>query len=81
MAATLLKKKTVVNDPVEPAVTPPDLTTETSFLTKPKLVSKSKKRDIPEGLWDKCPKCNALIYDKELDGILNGPSGLKAPLQ
>jgi acetyl-CoA carboxylase carboxyl transferase subunit beta len=70
MAATLLKKKTVVNDPVEPAVTPPDLTTETSFLTKPKLVSKSKKRDIPEGLWDKCPKCNALIYDKELDANL-----------
>ncbi len=70
MATTLLKKKTVVNDPVEPAVTPPDLTTETTFLTKPKLVAKSKKRDIPEGLWDKCPKCKSLIYDKELDANL-----------
>ena len=29
--------------------------------------SKSKKRDIPEGLWTKCPKCGTMVYDKELD--------------
>ena len=70
MATTVLKKKTVVTDPVEPAVTPPDHSHETTFLTKPKLMSKSKKRDIPEGLWTKCPGCKALVYDKELDANL-----------
>jgi acetyl-CoA carboxylase carboxyl transferase subunit beta len=40
----------------------------TAFLKKPKLGStKSRKRDIPEGLWTKCPKCAELIFDKELD--------------
>ena len=40
---------------------------------KPKLgsaKSKSKKRDIPEGLWTKCPKCSTMIFDKELDANL-----------
>src|SRR5690349_24878354 len=40
----------------------------TSFLKKPKIgSSKSKRRDIPEGLWRKCPKCAVMLYDKELD--------------
>jgi acetyl-CoA carboxylase carboxyl transferase subunit beta len=40
----------------------------TSFLKKPKIgSSKSKRRDIPEGLWTKCPKCSVMLYDKELD--------------
>jgi acetyl-CoA carboxylase carboxyl transferase subunit beta len=35
---------------------------------KPKLgTGKSKKRDIPEGLWTKCPKCETMVFDKELD--------------
>ena len=35
---------------------------------KPKLgTGKPKKRDIPEGLWTKCPKCETMVFDKELD--------------
>ncbi|MDA1272583.1 MAG: acetyl-CoA carboxylase, carboxyltransferase subunit beta [Verrucomicrobia bacterium] len=26
-----------------------------------------KRREIPEGLWTKCPKCSLMLYDKELD--------------
>jgi acetyl-CoA carboxylase carboxyl transferase subunit beta len=38
------------------------------FPKKPKIgASKSKRRDIPEGLWRKCPKCSVMLYDKELD--------------
>src|SRR5206468_2555878 len=41
---------------------------QTTFTKKPKLGgAKSRKRDIPEGLWTKCPKCSTMIYDKELD--------------
>ncbi|HEV2452938.1 MAG TPA: acetyl-CoA carboxylase, carboxyltransferase subunit beta [Verrucomicrobiae bacterium] len=53
---------------IEPALTPPPL--KVPPLPKPKLgssKSKSKKRDIPEGLWTKCPKCSTMIFDKELD--------------
>jgi len=40
----------------------------TTFLRKPKIGSaKSRKRDIPEGIWTKCPKCSTMLYDKELD--------------
>jgi acetyl-CoA carboxylase carboxyl transferase subunit beta len=39
-----------------------------TFPKKLKLgASKSKKREIPEGLWAKCPKCAVMLYDKELD--------------
>ncbi len=53
---------------IEPALTPPPV--------KPQLPSKSKlgsdksktrKREIPEGLWTKCPSCETMIFDKELD--------------
>jgi acetyl-CoA carboxylase carboxyl transferase subunit beta len=68
MATTSFTKKTLGLDTVEPAVTPPDAGSETTFLKKPKLTSgKSRKREIPEGIWTKCPKCTHLIYDKELD--------------
>lgn len=41
---------------------------ETTFLKKPKLATgKARKRDIPEGLWTKCPGCGTMLYDKELD--------------
>ena len=54
---------------VEPALTPPPANAEqTSFAKKPKVgSSKSKKREIPEGLWIKCPACDVMIFDKELD--------------
>ena len=68
--ATTIHKKSIGFDTVEPAVTPPPPAPagESTFVKKPKLGgSKSKKRDIPEGLWTKCPKCTTLIYDKDLD--------------
>src|SRR5678815_4012691 len=67
MATTSYTKKTLGFD-VEPAVTPPPPASETSFVKKPKLgSSKQKKKEIPEGLWTKCPKCEAMVFDKELD--------------
>lgn len=42
--------------------------TQPSFPKKPKIASsKAKRRDIPKGLWTKCPKCSLMLYDKELD--------------
>src|ERR1051326_5527657 len=72
MATNSFNKKTLGLDTVEPAVTPPPQSSgsETTFTKKPKLGgSKSRKREIPEGLWTKCPnpKCNAMVFDKELD--------------
>ena len=56
---------------VEPALTPPPIAvTQTTFAKKTKIgtgKSKTKKRDIPEGLWTKCPSCETMIFDKELD--------------
>src|ERR1051326_179373 len=71
MSTTTFTKKTLGLDTIEPAVTPPPAGTEATFAKKPKLGStKSKKRDIPEGLWTKCPKCSTMIFDKELDDNL-----------
>jgi acetyl-CoA carboxylase carboxyl transferase subunit beta len=69
MATTSFTKKSLGLETTEPAVTPPPAsTTTTSFTKKPKLGSaKSKKREIPEGLWTKCPKCSTMVFDKELD--------------
>lgn len=33
--------------------------------------SSPKKRGVPEGLWLKCPGCNASVYRKEVEGRLN----------
>ncbi len=67
MATTILTKKSLGVDNVEPALTPPPPDSGAAFVKKPKIVSKSRKRDIPEGLWTKCPKCTTMIFDKELD--------------
>jgi len=69
MATTSFTKKSLGLETSEPAVTPPPAsTTTTSFTKKPKLgAAKSKKREIPEGLWTKCPKCSTMVFDKELD--------------
>ena len=70
MATTSFTKKSLgVETATEPAVTPPPVTsTPTTFSKKPKLGSaKSKKKEIPEGLWTKCPKCSTMVFDKELD--------------
>lgn len=64
---TSFTKKTLGLETSEPAVTPPAVA-HTTFVKKPKLAaSKSKKREIPEGLWTKCPKCGTMVFDKELD--------------
>src|SRR3954464_5077026 len=68
MGTTTFTKKTLGLETVEPAVTPPPPNSETGFTKKPKLGGgKSRKREIPEGLWTKCPKCSNMVFDKELD--------------
>jgi acetyl-CoA carboxylase carboxyl transferase subunit beta len=56
---------------MEPALTPPPIAhTQTAFTKKPKLGAakpKDKKREMPEGLWTKCPSCGTMIFDRELD--------------
>ena len=68
MATTSFTKKIFGLESSEPAVTPPPSNAETTFVKKPKLAGgKSRKRDIPEGLWTKCKRCGTMIFDKELD--------------
>ncbi len=68
MATTSFTKKPLGPETPEPAVTPPPATAQTAFVKKPKLPTrKSRKKDIPEGLWAKCPKCSTMVFDKELD--------------
>jgi acetyl-CoA carboxylase carboxyl transferase subunit beta len=68
MATTSFTKKTLGLESAEPAVTPPPATQDTTFTKKPKLGGgKSRKREIPEGLWTKCLKCDTMVFDKELD--------------
>ena len=67
MSTTAFSKKTLGLETAEPAVTPPPATGHTTFVKKPKLGAKSRKREMPEGLWKKCPKCSTMVFDKELD--------------
>jgi len=70
-STTTFTKKTLGLETVEPAVTPPPAEAQANFLKKPKMGgAPSRKREIPEGLWTKCKKCAAMIYDKELDANL-----------
>jgi acetyl-CoA carboxylase carboxyl transferase subunit beta len=67
MATTTFVKKTLGLNKTEGTNKSPILKPESTF-KKPKLgVSQSRKKDIPEGVWTKCPKCSAMLYDKELD--------------
>ncbi len=69
METTTFTKKLLGLESVEPALTPPTGKSP-AFTKKPKIgtgKSKTKKRDIPEGLWTKCPECETMIFDKELD--------------
>ncbi len=72
MSTTYITKKTLGLETVEPAVTPPPAEAATAaFAKKPRVSSgRSRKKDIPEGLWTKCPKCSTMVFDKELDANL-----------
>jgi len=68
MATSFLTKQAMGVPQVEPALTPPSI--KPILPKKPNMGSgktRTKKRDIPEGLWIKCPSCEAMIFDKELD--------------
>src|SRR5450432_1980281 len=72
MDTTSFTKKSIGGvSTIEPALTPPPIAhTQTTFTKKSKLgagKSKTKKREMPEGLWTKCPACETMIFDKELD--------------
>jgi acetyl-CoA carboxylase carboxyl transferase subunit beta len=68
MNTTSFVRKTLGTELQEPPVAHPAGEVPTTFAKKPKLSSaKSRKRDIPEGIWTKCKKCSSMIYDKELD--------------
>ena len=69
MATTILTKSNLGTDGSEPALNSPPTELQTAFVKKPKLGSgrSKRKRDIPEGLWQKCPECDAMLYDKVLD--------------
>jgi acetyl-CoA carboxylase carboxyl transferase subunit beta len=71
MATTPFPKKKIARDTPEAAVPTPTSDASATFAKKPKIVgAKAKKREIPEGLWTKCPKCELMVFDKELDGNL-----------
>jgi acetyl-CoA carboxylase carboxyl transferase subunit beta len=68
---TTFAKKTIALDTLEPVAKTAGPSGESPFGRKPKLgAGKSRKKEIPEGLWTKCPKCATMIFDKELDANL-----------
>jgi acetyl-CoA carboxylase carboxyl transferase subunit beta len=68
--ATNFVKKTLGLLSAAPAAKQPSAA-EGALPRKPKLApTKGRKREIPEGLWTKCPKCASMIFDKELDQSL-----------
>ena len=68
---TTFAKKPIALDTLEPVAKTAGPPGESPFGRKPKLgAGKSRKKEIPEGLWTKCPKCATMIFDKELDANL-----------
>src|SRR5277367_1424164 len=46
------------------------LTSSGSFFPKPDYgKTPSKKKEMPEGLWTKCPGCSAYVFNKELESM------------
>ena len=41
------------------------------IFSKPRLRSNDRREDMPEGLWNKCPECEAMIHNLELNQHLN----------
>ena len=47
---------------------------------KPKISeTKTKKHEIPSGLWVKCKQCGEIIYSKELIGEREGLREMRLP--
>ena len=44
------------------------------FKRKDKKLKNPEKTSIPDGLWDKCPSCNEIIYRPELEKTISLPS-------
>lgn len=64
--ASLFSKKNLSLPSAEASPAKPG--TSPSSFKKPRIgTSKSRKREIPEGIWTKCTKCSVMLYDKELD--------------
>jgi acetyl-CoA carboxylase carboxyl transferase subunit beta len=60
-----ISKSTGLDAP-EPAVTPPPAELEPAIERKRVTPGTTRKRDIPQGIFTKCPKCGELVLDKEL---------------
>src|SRR6202453_3265530 len=46
------------------------LTSSGSFFPKPDYgKTLSRKKEMPEGLWTKCPGCSAYVFNKELESL------------
>jgi len=54
-------------DAPEPAVTPPPAELEPAIEKKALSPGTTRKRDIPQGLFTKCPECGEMVFDKELE--------------
>lgn len=37
------------------------------IILKPNTLMSNRKKDIPDGIWEKCPECSEIIYNGELD--------------
>jgi acetyl-CoA carboxylase carboxyl transferase subunit beta len=70
MAASSFNRKPAVVDPGETVFRPDGVVVENPLPRKPKLATKSRRKEIPEGLWSKCPKCEAMLFDKDLEESL-----------
>ena len=47
------------------------LTNPMGIFSKPRLRSHDRREDMPEGLWNKCPDCGAMIHNLELQQNLH----------
>ena len=58
-------KKTLGLETAEPAVTPSPADVESTIKKKPVSPGASRKREIPQGLWTKCPECGDWLHDDD----------------
>lgn len=62
------KSHNLPENPVEHAITPPKSFENSGFFRLPKLkLGAPKKKDIPVGVWTKCPTCGTMVFDKTLE--------------